>query len=412
MAVVANSRPEAGNRDDMIAAGQPGMGVAKRPLASLLTTAGRGAIAVIRVSGPGAVRVADAVFRPHRGLGLAQTAPGRIRLGRIGRGAGDEVVAVVLDEAVEAVEFQCHGGLAATELVMAALEEAGVERSGRAIPSEAGTEAPIAAEATFDLCYAPTLRTAEILLEQAGGALDRELASLVRRINRDESMASALQCFDNLIARSAVGLRLLSGWRVAIAGRPNVGKSRLLNTFAGYTRSIVDPTPGTTRDIVTVSTALEGWPIEFSDTAGLRTASDPIEAEGIARSRREQSEADLVLVVLDRSEALQPIDFELVASAGRAIVVANKSDLPAAWQPGDLDAGTNSAVTVSAERSDGIPELCGEIVQRLVPRAPGPGDAVPFRPRHVQALERASQCLNDGDRSTAKTLLESLLGGS
>ncbi len=90
-----------------------------------------------------------------------------------------------------------------------------------------------------------------------------------------------------------------------LAGRPNVGKSRLLNALAGYDRAIVDPTPGTTRDVVTVPAAFDGWPVELADTAGLRSSLDPIEAEGVALARARQRGADLVVVVLDRSEPLE-----------------------------------------------------------------------------------------------------------
>jgi tRNA modification GTPase len=317
-------------------------------------------------------------------------------------------VAVVLHEPVEAVELQCHGGAAAVELVLASLEAAGARRVDPSVLVEAESADPLAAEATLDLCHAPTLRTAEILLEQTEGALKRELAGLIRQIEANEATDAALRCLDGLIARSAVGLRLLSGWRVVIAGRPNVGKSRLLNALAGFTRAIVDPTPGTTRDVVTFNIALDGWPIELADTAGLREAGNPIEAEGIARARREQREADLVLLVLDRSEPLQPIDRELVASADRAILVGNKSDLPAAWQADQLRGEAKVVVTISAERGDGIMELCNEIVRFLVPNAPGPGEAVPFRPRHLEALNRARQCLGAGDGAMAEAALASM----
>jgi tRNA modification GTPase len=405
---VASSRTTAGAGGDAISAGPPAANVVTRPAVGLLTPAGRGAIAVVRVSGPGSIQVADLVFRTQRGVSLALTTPGRLRLGRVGPAPGDEVVAVLLDGQPPAVELQCHGGALAAEMVIDALEQAGAERSDPALLVNTWTDDPIAAEATLDLCQAPTLKTAEILLEQAEGALRRELLGLTDLIDQDPSPAPALQYLDELIGRSAFGLRLLAGWKVVIAGRPNVGKSRLLNALAGFTRAIVDPTPGTTRDIVTLSTALGGWPIELADTAGLRDAGDPIEAEGIARSWREQDNADLLLAVLDRSEALQPTDLELVASAGRAIVVANKSDLPAAWETAVVHVRSKPVRTISAERGDGIAELCAEIVRSLVPDAPKPGDGVPFRTRHVQALERARQCLIERDRSTAKVLLEAV----
>jgi tRNA modification GTPase len=382
------------------------------PAVSLLTPAGRGAIAVVRVSGVGAVRIADAVFRPHRGVGLAQTPSGQLRLGRVGQGRGDEVVAVLLDEEPEAVELQCHGGSAAVNLVIDALERAGARRSDPAAFLDKPSRDPIVVEATLDLCHAPTLKTAEILLEQAHGALSRDLEGLARSIVQNGPTAPALLCLEALIARSTFGLRLLAGWKVVIAGRPNVGKSRLLNALAGFTRAIVDPTPGTTRDVVTCSAALEGWPIELADTAGLRGTCDAIELEGIARSRREQEEADLVLVVLDRSDALQDVDHKLVVSTANSIVVLNKSDLPAAWRPEELPDGPQPRVTISAERGDGISDLCARIVRTLVPSPPTPDDAVPFRPRHAQALERAHRYLVAGDRSSARTLIESLLKGT
>ena len=380
-----------------------------RPRVGLLTPAGRGAIAVVRVAGAGSVAIADSVFRPHRGLGLAETASGRIRLGRIGQGLGDEVVAVVLDQEPAAVELQCHGGVAAVELVIDALEAAGAKRCDSALLVETSPGDLIAAEATLDLCQAPTLKTAEILLEQAEGALRRELHSLIQLIDQEESTSDVLRRLDALLDRSSLGSRLLTGWKVVIIGRPNVGKSRLLNALAGFTRAIVDPTPGTTRDVVTLRTALEGWPIELSDTAGLRAAGDPIEAEGIARSRQEQARADLSLLVLDRSLALDPVDRELVATACHTVVVANKSDLPAVWLPDALYLGGKRVLTVSAERGDGIAVLCREIVQRLIPVDLKPGDGVPFRPTHVLAIKRARQCQSTGDRSAAKAHLESLV---
>ena len=116
-----------------------------------------------------------------------------------------------------------------------------------------------------------------------------------------------------------------------IGGRPNVGKSRLLNALAGFPRAIVDPAPGTTRDVVRYPTSFGGWPVELADTAGLRGTDDLVESLGIERSRREQHQADLVLLVLDRSEPLQAIDRELIATTQGALLVANKSDLPPAW---------------------------------------------------------------------------------
>jgi tRNA modification GTPase len=236
----------------------------------------------------------------------------------------------------------------------------------------------IAAEAMVDLARAPTVRTAEILLDQWHGALERDLCELTSPGSPD----LVRRRIETLLARERMGSRLIAGWKVALAGRPNVGKSHLLNALAGYTRAIVDPTPGTTRDLVTVRTSMNGWPVELADTAGLRFSSDTIEVEGIHRARAYQSQADLVVLVLDQSQPLTAADCELMNIHRAGLIVANKADLPAAWE-------TEGRVSskVSAETGEGIERLVDLVSNRLVPDPPPPGAGVPFRPRHRRWLE-------------------------
>ena len=113
--------------------------------------------------------------------------------------------------------------------------------------------------------------------------------------------AAARRQIDDLLAHAATGLHLVRPWQVVVAGRPNVGKSSLINAIAGYQRAIVHSLPGTTRDIVSVQTALDGWPVEISDTAGLRRGSDPIEQAGIELAIDKIAAADLVVLVFDAS---------------------------------------------------------------------------------------------------------------
>jgi tRNA modification GTPase len=365
--------------------------------AAVLTGEGPGAVASVRLWGPDASAIADACFRPHRGKPLTAT-PGRPRVGRVGAGTGDEVVAIV--GADGQVEIQCHGGPAAVALVLEALAGAGavVSPASRWVRYEAPS--PIRAEAALDLPRAPTLRTAAHLLDQADGALDRELRLVLDALEAEQG--AALGRIDNMIARSEIGLRLVEGWRVVLAGRPNVGKSRLMNALVGFDRAIVDPTPGTTRDVVTSSTAFDGWPVELADTAGLRSSEDPVEAEGVARARASQSMADLVLLVLDRSEPLTLEDERLVAELPSALVVANKADLPGVWEgPG---------LVVSAERGDGIDGLVGEIGRRLVPEPPPEGCGMPFRPRHLRRLRLIRAAVAAGDLARAARSLDRWLG--
>ena len=370
----------------------------------VLTAEGRGAIAVVRIWGPDALAIADATFRPHRGVRLAETPRGRPRVGRVGAGLGDEVVAVVLGFAHEfpEVEIQCHGGPAPLALVVEALISAGAVRVRPEDWSGRNRCPRVRHEAEVDLPHAPTARAAEILMDQAEGALEEELARLFADLEADP--AGALAGLDRLRAWSQVGVRLVTGWRVVLAGRPNVGKSRLLNALAGFDRAIVDPTPGTTRDVVTARTALDGWPVELADTAGLRDPADPIEAEGIARARSRQETADLVLLVLDRSEPLGTADDALIRAHPLALRLASKVDLPAAW-----DAPGWDALPVSAARGDGLEGLIHAIAGRLVPDPPPPAAAVPFRTRQVDRIDLARRRLAEGRPDRARRALASLI---
>ena len=394
------------NRQPVASEGEARRGEA---FVSRLTAEGRGAIAVLRIWGPKALEVADTIFRPHRGPRLAETLRGQLRIGRIGRGKGDEVVAVVLDGDPPAVEVQCHGGAAAIALVVEVLRAAGATSADKPQLTELLSDDPFAHDALDDLARAPTVATAEILLDQAHGALRGELVQLGDSIADEPDRALAQ--LERLIGRARVGLRLLDGWRVVIAGRPNVGKSRLFNALVGFARAIVDPTPGTTRDVVSVNAVFGGWPVNLADTAGLREAFDPVESIGVERSRREQEQSDLILLVLDRSLPLQPIDRELIETNSAALLAVNKSDLPPAWNVDDLSLQSRSIVTVSAETGDGLAALIEMISRMLIPEPPAHGEAVPFRIEQVNQLCQIRASLLSGDRAAAaRQLLEMMQG--
>src|SRR5207248_5393874 len=165
-----------------------------------------------------------------------------------------------------------------------------------------------------------------------------------------------LQSLDRL---AGLGRHLTVPWRLVVAGAPNVGKSSLINALAGYQRCVVAATPGTTRDVVTTSLAIDGWPVEIADTAGLRTALADLEQQGIGLARQAVATADLCLWVLDASAALVWPEF----SIANVCFVINKVDLEAAW---DLEQA-NHAVRVSALTGSGLAGLCAAISQRLVP---------------------------------------------
>src|SRR5204862_3686687 len=162
---------------------------------------------------------------------------------------------------------------------------------------------PIAAQALLALAGARTERTATIFLDQYRGALRKDLTAIEHDLTHGNH-DTAVRALNSLLARASLGLHLRQPWKVVIAGRPNDGKSSLMNAILGYQRSIVWHEPGTTRDVLTATTAIDGWPLELIDTAGLRVgravpadSADPIESEGIARARAQIAAADLTILV-------------------------------------------------------------------------------------------------------------------
>ena len=182
------------------------------------------------------------------------------------------------------------------------------------------------------------------------------------------------QDLEALLSTYQRGRRLSRGVKCAIVGRPNAGKSSLLNTLAGYDRAIVTDIPGTTRDTVEETVELGGIPLRLIDTAGLRDSSDPIEQLGVERSRRAMEEAELILVVLDQSQPAREEDAALIRAAverAPTIVVLNKQDLPCQleWtEPLDLAA----SVPICAKTGAGLDGLA-ELVAQTFPRDPGSG---------------------------------------
>jgi tRNA modification GTPase len=370
----------------------------------LLTARDRGAIGVLRIRGRDAIRVADSVFRARSGASLDETPRNHLRLGRVGDGLGDEVVAVVLGTELPTVEFQCHGGVMPVALVTRALAQAGGHLVDQSFTlSGLGR---LEQDAVADLAHATTVATAQVLLEQSQGALRDAIVTTLENI--EVNSALALESLRQVVERTSYGLRLLRGWRVVLAGRPNVGKSRLLNALAGYQRAIVDSTPGTTRDAVSVKAALGGWPVEIIDTAGLRLTEDDIERQGVERSHNEQLKADLVLLVVDRSDCLMKDDLALVDRTPDGLVVASKVDLPAEWDSA-VAFGERPIVEVSAQAGTGLETLISTIIGRLVPRPPEKGTGVPFRKEHHVALLEALRLIERDDARTARSVLESLL---
>ena len=368
---------------------------ADRPLlVSVLTPPARGAVATVALVGPEAAEVAGTLFHAAGRGNLAAARPGRVLFGRWGSEEGEEVVACRI--ARECIEIHCHGGVAASAALVQSLVELGATTvawdqllrhspAGAAIvPGSTSAAGAIRIEALEALAASTTRRAAKLLLTQAHGALDTAAGSILEQL-RTGKVAAAQAAIEALLALAPLGLHLTQPWQVVLAGLPNVGKSSLLNRLLGYARAIVTDRPGTTRDTVAEAAALDGWPVTLVDTAGLREAADPLEAAGVALTRQEAVQADLVVLVFDASQPWHAADQQLVDNFPRALVVHNKCDLT----PGPAEAARPAGLEVSAMTGQGIEPLAAAIAAGLVPTAPEDNTAIPFTARQVAHLEVA-----------------------
>lgn len=368
-----------------------------------LTPPGQSALATLGLYGPRAWEVIRKLFRRRSGAELEEQASGgRFWLGRIGGEVVDEVViAVKQTEPLPWIEVHGHGGREVVRFLIDLFREQGLQLcSWEDLLRKTSADA-LSAEAAIALTQAATPRTASILLDQQNGALGQALEVIEQALQRGESAAAA-EGLTQLARYAPVGRHLTQPWRVVVAGAPNVGKSSLVNALAGYQRSIVAATPGTTRDVVTVRLALDGWLIELADTAGQRagSVSDGLEEQGIHRARATAAVADLCLWVLDGSAPPVWPSEPLAA----VLYVINKSDLPPAWDAASKPDG----VRVSALTNAGLAELCAAVIARLVPDPPPPGAAVPFTPDLCEGIAEAQRVLVAGDAVQARQIVESL----
>ena len=394
------------------------------PTAALLTPRGRGAVAPIRVcgDGPATGRAVDRHFKAVTGRPIEQQPLGRICVGHwcdavdlADKVSSEEVVVCRSTDSI--VEVHCHGGDAAVNRILEMLAASGVT-SVTWEQQHAEITSPFEAECHAALTRATTGRTAGILLEQSSGLLFREideLHALAAGAPSLDAISFFQQRLQTLIGWSDFGRRLTEPARVVLAGRPNVGKSTLINALLGYSRAIVFDQPGTTRDIVTGETAFDGWPVQLSDTAGIRETVDDLEREGIERTRRAIENADLVCLLIDVSQPVEVEDMQLLGqfavSPGNGppcIVVHHKADLPRLW---DADHQANS-LAVSSVTGNGVDELMAEIVRQLVPSVPATGTPIPVSVRQTKWLDAAMSCHAAEDSHGVCSALQNCLDGT
>ncbi|MFV1965039.1 MAG: GTPase [Pirellulaceae bacterium] len=370
---------------------------------TLLTAPGRGAIATISVCGDRATSLVDTFFRPARRRALGDVSCGRIVFGYWSPGGGEGEEVVVCRKSHREFEIHCHGGHAAPEAILANLRAAGAVSGEPADWAKQHLRDPLSRAARLALRRALTTRAASVLLDQYRGAL-RDTLQQTLELVAGQRITEAMNRLQRLLQWSDLGQRLQRPWRVVFGGRPNVGKSSLINAMLGYPRAIVMDAPGTTRDILTAVTALDGWPVELIDTAGLQSSEDAIEIEGVARAQQQLNEADLVICVEDGKAFPDEQAEPWTSRSPRQLVVHNKCDL--------LDGATIARIaglTTSALTGAGIELLMTRIVRELVATPPGPGEAVPFEASQVDAIRRAQLALGQNDYGRLHSCITGLL---
>ncbi|MCA9181730.1 MAG: GTP-binding protein, partial [Planctomycetales bacterium] len=255
-------------------------------------------------------------------------------------------------------------------------------------------------------------RAAAVLLDQLNGSLSVALDRLVAAL-RSNLLPQADSMLTELLKWADFGLHLSRPWRIVLAGPPNVGKSSLTNAILGSQRAIVHEQPGTTRDWTETLTAIDGWPVSITDTAGIRLAKDEIERQGIELATAQLQRADLVVIMVDAQVGWTEVHARLLQQAPRRRIIAwNKCDLMEANYdslPSDLK--LVPSVRLSCVNGIGIESLIRLIAEGLVPEIPQPGVAIAFRESQVRQLRLALRAVHDQSPEVALSGIQSLRCG-
>ena len=387
------------------------------------------AIGIIRLTGNGCGEIADKVFTLYNGESLTQAPVRKLMLGTLQDKEGrtiDQCMAVFSKAphsytGEDTVEFHCHGSPAVLSAGLEALYLAGARPANRGEFTKRafmnGQLGLTQAEAVIDLIEAETADAAANAAGQVGGRLQKKLTPIYNTLtdlcshfhavldypdediedfglqNYRTPLQNSARELDALLQTYGQGRILRQGVAAAIVGKPNVGKSSLLNALAGYDRVIVTEIAGTTRDTVEETVMLGNTRLRLIDTAGIRDTSDRIEAIGVERSKREAENADLVIFVCDGSQSLTQEDHDVInvcLDAQNAIALINKSDLGSKVVPSDLPFST--IIPICAKTGEGLEQLRDVVDMMFAGNTPCDGSIL-TNTRQYDAIRRAHEAM-------------------
>ena len=408
-------------------------------IATIATGAQLAAIGIVRLSGPEAIRLADRLFEPQGGAPMAEREDRKLVYGKLKNRAGE-----LLDLCLctvsrgpnsytgeDTAEFQCHGSPVLLRAVLEELFALGARQAG---PGEFTKRAFLngrlelsSAEAVADLIDAETVEAARNAAGQLSGAIAGRIGRIYNSLADISSHYHAVLDYpdedieDFQLARyrgtldgALTDLRALrrsfergrfltAGLPTVIAGRPNAGKSSLMNALLGYDRAIVTDIPGTTRDTIEERLHLAGLCLRLTDTAGIRETEDRVEKLGVDRSRAALEQAELVLVLIDGSEDFTPEDAALIAAAEQAphaLVLLSKSDKPSRTEHVETKL---PVLAVSAVTGEGLEEL-EKAIAALFPLPAVPAGEILTNARQAEAVDRAIEFMEAALRAMEQGL--------